>query len=397
MSTQRTILHCDCNGFYASVECVLKPELREVPMAVAGDPEKRHGIILAKNELAKGYGVTTAETIASARRKCPDLVTVAPHHSIYKDFSVRINEIYRRFTDLVEPFSIDESWLDVTGSRLLFGDGKTIADELRRLVRTETGITISVGVSWNKIFAKMGSDYKKPDATTVITPANFRRLLYPLPAGDLFSVGKKTADVLASMGIFTIGDIAAAPEAELSRRLGKAGRIISRYARGLDDEPVRPAEEEREVKSIGNGETFEKDISGEEEYRRHILPLAKTVARRLRKHGLKCMSLQVTVKTPEFRTIQRQAQLDMPLCTSHDICRAAMDILRKTWNMSQPARMLTVTASSLVAEDMVTEQLSLFETDSAAVKKREKIEKTVDSLSERFGGNIRLGMDDKKE
>ncbi len=397
MNGQRTILHCDCNGFYASVECVLDPELKNVPMAVAGDPEKRHGIILAKNELAKGYGVTTAETIASARRKCPSLVTVAPHHGIYKDFSERINEIYRRYTDLVEPFSIDESWLDVTGSRRLFGDGKTIADKLRQLVREETGVTISVGVSWNKIFAKMGSDYKKPDATTVITPANFRRLLYPLPAGDLFSVGKKTAETLASMGIFTIGDIAAAREEDLARRLGKAGRMISRYARGLDDEPVRSVSEEREVKSIGNGATFEEDIRGEEEYRRRLLPLSQSVARRLRKRGLKCMSLQVTVKTPEFRTIQRQAQLETPLCTSRDICEAAMAILKKTWNMSQPARMLTVTAGSLVAENMVSEQLSLFEDENKAVKKREKIEKTVDELYERFGGNIQLGTGKKKE
>ena len=397
MNGQRTILHCDCNGFYASVECVLDPKLKNVPMAVAGDPEKRHGIILAKNELAKGYGVTTAETIASARRKCPSLVTVAPHHGIYKDFSERINEIYRRYTDLVEPFSIDESWLDVTGSRRLFGDGKTIADKLRQLVREETGVTISVGVSWNKIFAKMGSDYKKPDATTVITPANFRRLLYPLPAGDLFSVGKKTAETLASMGIFTIGDIAAAREEDLARRLGKAGRMISRYARGLDDEPVRSASEEREVKSIGNGATFEEDIRGEEEYRRRLLPLSQSVARRLRKRGLKCMSLQVTVKTPEFRTIQRQAQLETPLCTSRDICEEAMAILKKTWNMSQPARMLTVTAGSLVAENMVSEQLSLFEDENKAVKKREKIEKTVDELYERFGGNIQLGTGKKKE
>ena len=397
MNGQRTILHCDCNGFYASVECVLDPKLKNVPMAVAGDPEKRHGIILAKNELAKGYGVTTAETIASARRKCPFLVTVAPHHGIYKDFSERINEIYRRYTDLVEPFSIDESWLDVTGSRRLFGDGKTIADKLRQLVREETGVTISVGVSWNKIFAKMGSDYKKPDATTVITPANFRRLLYPLPAGDLFSVGKKTAETLASMGIFTIGDIAAAREEDLARRLGKAGRMISRYARGLDDEPVRSVSEEREVKSIGNGATFEEDIRGEEEYRRRLLPLSQSVARRLRKRGLKCMSLQVTVKTPEFRTIQRQAQLETPLCTSRDICEAAMAILKKTWNMSQPARMLTVTAGSLVAENMVSEQLSLFEDENKAVKKREKIEKTVDELYERFGGNIQLGTGKKKE
>ncbi|MBQ3259102.1 MAG: DNA polymerase IV, partial [Clostridia bacterium] len=177
----RTILHCDCNNFFASVECVFRPELRDVPMAVCGDPKNRHGIVLAKNQLAKQYGIVTAETVWQAKRKCPELVLVPPHYDRYEEFSKRINEIYCEYTDRVEPFSVDESWLDVTGSQRLFGDGVTIADSLRRRVREEVGVTISVGVSFNKWFAKMGSDYRKPDATTPITRENYREILYPMP------------------------------------------------------------------------------------------------------------------------------------------------------------------------------------------------------------------------
>ena len=186
----RTILHCDCNGFYASVECYFHPELKKVPMAVCGDPESRHGIILAKNELAKGYGVITAETVWQAKRKCPSLVLVPPRRKDYVAFSRRINAIYQEYTDLVEPFGIDESWLDVTASRRLFGDGKTIADTLRRRIREEVGVTISVGVSFNKVFAKLGSDYQKPDATTIIDRENFRQIVWPLPVEALLFVGK---------------------------------------------------------------------------------------------------------------------------------------------------------------------------------------------------------------
>ncbi|MEG2852280.1 MAG: DNA polymerase IV, partial [Hydrogenoanaerobacterium sp.] len=187
-TAERTILHCDLNGFFASVECLLRPELRTVPMAVCGDPTMRHGIILAKNELAKKYNITTAETIWQAQRKCPQLVLVQPHHDEYYKYSCLVNEIYRRYTDLVEPFGIDESWLDITGTIHLFGDGKTVADKLREVVEHELGLTISVGVSFNKIYAKLGSDYKKPNATTVISQQNYKEIVYPLPVNSLLYV-----------------------------------------------------------------------------------------------------------------------------------------------------------------------------------------------------------------
>ena len=228
----RTILHCDCNSYFASVECISHPELKRVPMAVCGDPESRHGIILAKNELAKAYGIQTAETIWQAKRKCPQLTLVVPHHDLYEQISDQINEIYGQYTDLVEPFSIDESWLDVTGTLHTFGSGERIANELRRRIREEIGITISVGVSFNKIFAKLGSDYKKPDATTCITRDNYQTILWPLPARDMMFVGSTTAERLARMGIATIGDIAKAGRDQLRLILGRSGETIWSMPRG---------------------------------------------------------------------------------------------------------------------------------------------------------------------
>ncbi|MBQ9924327.1 MAG: DNA polymerase IV, partial [Clostridia bacterium] len=219
----RIILHADCNSYFASVESIDHPEWKLVPMAVCGDPELRHGIVLAKNELAKAYHIQTAETIYSAKKKCPDLLLVPAHHEKYKAVCERINAIYEGYTDLVERFSIDESFLDVTGSRHLFGSGKEIADELRRRIREEIGVTVSVGVSFNKTFAKMGSDYKKPDATTVISRENYKELLWSLPIGELLFVGKSGASVLKDHGILTIGDLAQADPASISSFFGKTG------------------------------------------------------------------------------------------------------------------------------------------------------------------------------
>lgn len=384
METERTILHCDCNGFYASVECVLRPELRNVPMAVGGDKESRHGIILAKNEPAKKYNIKTAETIYQAMKKCPELIIVPPHHRLYREFSVRINEIYARFTDLVEPFSIDESWLDVTGSKRLFGGGKTIADELRAAVRKETGVTISVGVSFNKVFAKLGSDYKKPDATTVISKENWKNILFPLPVSYMLYVGGATEKRLLSFGIRTIGELAGAGDEFLTSRLGKLGHMLYIYSNGLDDSPVRSVYESREVKSVGNGVTFPKDISGEDEIRREVFSLSDSIAARMREKHMKCTTVQVQIKDPKFKTVSRQKKLDRPTYSSRAIGGAAMDIIRSSWNMRSPIRMITVTGSGLIPEMRVTEQLSLF--DDASPKKHDELEKTMDSLRKKFGG-----------
>lgn len=381
----RTILHCDLNGFYASVECLARPELRDVPMAVSGNPENRHGIILAKNELAKKYGVTTAETIWQAKRKCPNLMLVPPHHDKYYEFSKLVNEIYDKFTDRVEPFGIDESWLDVTGSLHLFGTGREIADRIRKTVREELGLTVSVGVSFNKVFAKLGSDYKKPDATTVIDRENYRALLYPLPVSSLLYVGRAATEALAKFGIATIGQLAAYDRQILSANLGKMGELIHDYANGIDESPVNYAHTGQDAKSVGNGMTFRRDLVGLEDITAGVVLLADSVASRLRNYGFKCGTVQVLILDPAFKAISRRKKLGKPTCLSREIRDAALEIIKSSWSMKAPIRMLTVTGINLVAEGE-TEQLSFF--DDGADRKREKIERVeqaVDSIRSRFG------------
>lgn len=384
----RVILHCDCNNFFASVESIDHPEYRTVPMAVAGDPSQRHGIILAKNEKAKALGVQTAETIWQAQRKCPNLLLIPPHHEKYEEVSLRINAIYRNYTDLVEPFSIDESWLDVTGSQRLFGDGKTIADNLRREVREKIGVTISVGVSYNKIFAKLGSDYKKPDATTVIRPEDVPEIVWKLPVGDLFGVGRKMRVELENLGLRTIGNLAAADPEFLSRRFGKAGRTLSLYARGMDDSPVRT--EREPVKSVGNGVTYPKDLTERNEIYSNLLALSDSVAGRLRKEGKKGRTVQISVKDPLLTTLQRQKKLDCPTYLAKEIASTAMELLESHWKIGiSPIRSLTVTVSDLTDSDGYPLQYSLLPSiKEQQSEKQEKVELAMDRLRDRFGKNI---------
>lgn len=358
-------------------------------MAVCGDPESRRGIILAKNELAKGYGIKTAETIWQAKRKCPQLVLVPAHHDQYALFSKRINGIYQRYTDLVEPFSIDESWLDVTGSRELFGGGKKIADELRKAVREETGVTISVGVSFNKVFAKLGSDYKKPDATTVISREQVPQILWPLPVTDLLFVGRASARMLAEHHIHTIGDLARARREDLKKWLGKHGEQLHDAANGWDHSPVRPAGETPPPKSVGNGLTFRRNLTGAEEIQAGAQLLAERVALRLRRHQLKCTTVQVSLRSPEFKTIQRQKGTPAPTNVSRVIFQCVVELLEGTWNWSAPLRAMTITAAGLVPEEEAGEQLDLF-TPQAAVRrgKQEKLERTMDALRDRYGPHV---------
>ena len=384
---ERTILHCDLNSFFASVELLQYPELTDKPVAVCGDPESRHGIILAKNEPAKRFGVKTAETIWQAKNKCPDLVLLPSHHQEYKKYSRLVNDLYERYTDLVEPFGIDESWLDVTGSMHLFGgSGKAVADRLRREVREQFGLTISVGVSFNKIFAKLGSDYKKPDATTVISRENFRDIVWPLPVTDLLFVGRAAGKELAKYGVTTIGQLAAFDRAALNSLLGKQGDQLWIYANGLEDSPVAPAGTYVPPKSVGNGETFPRDLTGYDQMRQGLQPLAEQVARRLRKHHMKCTSLQLTIRDPAFRDICRQRPLNAPTCTALELLRCAMDILQSCWPENKPVRALTLTALSLVDENQAAEQTDLFDTTAPARRaRRETLERTMDMLREKYG------------
>ena len=382
----RTVLHVDCNSFFASVETVFRPELARVPMAVAGDAEARHGIILAKNELAKARGVVTAETIWSAKKKCPDLVLVPPHHAEYARFSRRFRDILARYTDMIEPFGIDEAWIDVTGSHALFGDGVTIAERIRREVKAELGITVSVGVSFNKIFAKLGSDYKKPDAVTVIGREDVARIVHPLPADAMIFVGTQTAKLLADMGIHTIGELADASPAFLTAKLGKAGAQLSSYARGEDDSPVANYYEKTDAKSVSSGMTFRRDLTERDEIALGVRVLAEDVAYRLRKTGMKCTTVSVTVKDYLLKSSSKQTTLAVPTHLAGEIADTALALAMVVVRRGVPVRMLSVAATGLLhAEDAVS-QMSLFE-EAADEKreKRERLEEAVISLRDRFG------------
>lgn len=372
------------NSFFCSVELLEHPELAEVPVAVSGSPDSRHGIILAKNELAKKAGVVTAETIWQARKKCPGLHFLPPHHEKYREFSNRINRIYLEYTDMVEPFSVDESWLDVTASQKLFGSGREIADKIRERVHQELGLTLSAGVSYNKIFAKMGSDYKKPDATTEITRDNFQELLWPMAISEMFFVGFATAEKLKGIGINTIGDLARSETAKLEALLGKQGLLLRTYARGEDTSPVCLFDQRDKIKSVGNGITFRRNLSGEDDIMTALVSLSDTVAGRLRKYQMKAYGVKVDIKDPNFRTISRQKQLEVPTNLAEEIRKNAMEIIRTSWRLSDPVRLLTITAINLVDEDE-SQQLSIFSIGDDRREKAESIERTMDDIRRKFG------------
>lgn len=384
---ERTILHCDCNSFFASVETALDPSYRGVPMAVCGSQEDRHGIVLAKNDEAKRYGIKTAETVFSAKKKCPGLVIAKPHYEEYEKYSKRVNSIYMEYTDCVEPFGIDESWLDVTASRRLFGSGEQIAELIRRRVKEEIGITVSIGVSFNKVFAKLGSDYKKPDAITVISKENFKQIVFPLPAADLLFVGKRTSEELLRMGIKTIGDLALASKSMLRHKLGKMGEMLSDYANGLDDSPVSK-DERHEAKSIGNGFTFKHDLVSRDDCRIGIDYLCEEIGSKLRSRGLKCTTVALTIKDTRLKSIQRQRPLLNATNINREIADLAYEILCDEWTESIPIRMITVTATGLIDAASSYTQLDLFSTKGVQMRDKEKKrDETIDEIRRRFGSS----------
>ena len=383
----RIILHCDCNCFYASCELLSHPDLRQLPVAVCGDPTERHGIILAKNEPAKRCGVKTAETIWKAKQKCPGLILLPPHHRLYAEYSKKINAVYGEYTDLVEPFGIDESWLDVTNSLHLFGgDARALADTLRGRIKREFGLTISVGVSFNKVFAKLGSDYKKPDATTVIARDNWRDIVFPLPVGDLLFVGRSAQELLGRYGVRTIGELSKCSEEMLETLMGKMGVQLHDYANGLDTDPVRSRYEPEMVKSVGNGTTFPKNLTTAEQVRGGVAVLADSVATRLRHSGLYAGGVQVTVRDPQFHDRSRQMQLSAPTHLIRDLTAAAMDLTSQLWKPPTPIRALTVTAIHLLPEGSAYEQVDLFTAGAAPQReKQEKLEAAMARIRGKFG------------
>lgn len=381
----RIIFHCDCNSFFASVELLSHPELWDKPVAVGGDSETRHGIVLAKNEAAKKYGVKTAETLWQARKKCPDLIVLPPHHSRYSEYSKIINGIYTQYTDLVEPFGIDESWLDVTNTYRLFADSpQQLADDLRNRIKYETGLTISVGVSFNKIFAKLGSDYKKPDATTVITRENFREIVYPLPVQDLIYVGKSTQTALNDMGVRTIGQLAEIPLETLEERFGKHGTELYRYANGLENSPVSSYYAEKDVKSVGSGNTFGHNLNTMDEIRPALLRLSEDVGTRLRRYGMYANGVQLTIRYPDFHTFTRQCKIPSTDITS-EIYSRALKLFVANRDPTTAVRALTVTAIDLEKEKRA-EQMSMFETaKNEKHEKNEKLQAAIDRIRGKYG------------
>lgn len=385
MQRKRVILYSDLNNFFASVEIALNPALAGKPLIVCGDPKERHGIVLAKNEEAKKYGIKTAETVYSALKKCPDLQMVGSHFSEYKKFSRKVMEIYGRYTDRIEECSIDECALDMTESLLLFGSGEEIAQRIRREVKEELGLTVSIGVSFNKVFAKLASEMKKPDAITVLSETDYPSKIYHLPVRELLFVGQSTEQILHGIGIKTIGDLAAADEALLIAKLGKRGRQLRVYARGEDDEPVRCGELKEDIKSIGNSMTLPKDAVERADIKRWLYALSESVAARLRDTDAgKANTVHIVVRNELLKDFTCQTKVS-PTALCEDIFKTAYDLFCKHFPIGTRVRMLGVSVSGF---DHHVEQMSLTDAldgQAGSYEKKERLESAVAKLREKYG------------
>lgn len=382
----RTILHCDMNNFYASVECFKNPSLKPYPVAVCGDVEERHGIVLAKNYKAKGFGVKTGEAIWQARKKCPGLVVVPPHYEEYMKFSKAAREIYEHYTDEVEPFGMDECWLDVTGSISVMGSGEKIANEIRERIKLELGLTVSAGVSFNKIFAKLGSDMKKPDAVTVIPYDNFRNIIWDLPASELLGVGRATERKLASFGIRTIGQLAQTPCDFLQRRLGVCGADLWRFANGLDNSKVSVRDTEAPDKSVGHGTTALQDLENRAEVWKFILELCQDIGHRLYVFNKKATGIAIYVRDNELYTKQWQCRLPVPTQSPSTIAKEAYSLFLRSYDWKKPIRSITVRAINLISIE-TPYQLDVF-SDVSCTEKAEALDRVIEEIRSRFGPNI---------
>ena len=396
---ERVILHSDLNNFFASVEVALNPELKGKPLIVCGDPKERHGIVLAKSEEAKKYGIKTAETVYSALRKCPDLCMVPSHHREYVRYSKMVRAIYERFTDCIEECSIDECALDMTESTMLFGNGEEIAHKIRHAVKEELGVTVSIGVSFNKVYAKLASELKKPDAVTVISKANYRDVVYPLPVSELLFVGKATEETLKKIGVRTIGDLAYADEELLVRFLGKRGHQLRVYARGEDAEQVKAHKEKEDLKSIGNSTTLSKDVSDRAEIKRWFYALAESVAARQRDADVgRANTVHIVVRNDKFQDFTWQTKV-RPTALCGDIAKSAIALFEEHWPFGVRVRMLGVTVSGF---DYHVEQLSLEDAlsgNQASYDKKERAENAIAKIRQKYGyATVQRGvvMEDEK-
>jgi DNA polymerase-4 len=369
------------NGFYASVECLHRPAIRNYPVVVGGDEEARHGIVLAKNTLAKPFGIKTGEALWQARNKCPSLVVVPPNYPLYLRYARLARQIYGDYTGQIEPFGLDEAWLDVSGS-----DGELVANEIRSRIKRELGVTASVGVSFNKVFAKLGSDYKKPDATTVITEDNFKEIAWPLPVEDLLYVGHATKTKLERLGITTIGQLAQAPLSMLRSIFGKVGGVLYSFANGLDYSPVAALGEEAMIKSIGNGITTPRDLTCNEDVKIMLFILCESVAARLAEHGFVARTVVIYIRDNDLYGLERQAKQPRPTCISGEIAAAAFHLFQQHYRWYKPVRSLGVRCTDLIPAS-APQQLSIFG-DEEQRQKKEALDRTVENLRYRFGHSI---------
>ncbi len=379
----RVILHSDLNSFYATVECLHRPALRGKPVAVSGNAERRHGIILTRNQIAKQYGVRTGEAIWQAKEKCPGLITVPPDFPLYLRYSQMARQIYAGYTDRVEPFGIDECWLDVTGSTGLLGSGESIAKEINQRVKAELGVTVSIGVSFDKIYAKLGSDYRKPDAVTVFDRGNFKQRAWGLPVQDLLYVGPATKRKLRARGIHTIGQLANAGLPNLRATFGKIGDVLYTFANGLDMSPVARIGEVAPLKSIGNSCTAVRDLTCDEDVKMMVCVLSESVGARLREQGVCAQTVAVSVRGNDLASFERQCRLAKPTGLTAEIIAAAMGLFRANYRWERPVRSVGVRVTDFVNGAQPV-QLDLYGDETRRVK-RETVDRAVDGLRQRFG------------
>ncbi len=377
------ILHSDMNNFYASVEILYDPTLRDKPVAVAGDEEARHGIVLAKNDIAKRFGIRTGQVLWEARQQCPSLVCVPAHYERYLAFSAQARDIYTSYTDQVEPFGLDECWLDVTGSVGLFGEGPAIADNIRSRIRQELRLTVSVGVSFNKVFAKLGSDMKKPDATTVITPENYREKAWSLPVSDLLYVGPATAQKLNRYGITTIGGLAQASVDFLYWLLGKNGVMLHQFANGQDHSGVRRYYAVPSLKSIGNSTTAPRDLISEDDVKITLMALCESVGARLREQNCLCSTVSVGIRDNRLMSYDRQTKLDRPTANTLNIWETAVELFRQYHAGRKPVRSLSVKVIGLTPAGGIV-QLSMFPEEQKN-QRRADIDRALDKIRGKYG------------
>ncbi len=382
----RVILHSDANSYYASVECLYTPAIREKPVAVCGDPEARHGIVLTKNQIAKRYGIQTGEAIWQAKQKCPGLVVVPPDFDLYVHFSEKMRAIYAQYSDRVEAFGLDENWIGLTQPGMDIAEGTRIAHEIRGRVREELGITVSIGVSFNKVFAKLGSDMKKPDAVSVISEYGFREKVWPLPVSELLYVGPNTTRKLMKINIHTIGQLAALDVGTAEGMLGKNGVMLKAFAMGLDQSPVMQMTAADAVKSVGNSTTPPHDLEADEDVKRLCYLLSESIARRLRAQGFRGGVVSLSVRDVNLLSYGCQRKLGEATSNTGEIARTAYALYMERYRNRLPLRSMGISCGSLVPEDAPV-QLTLLG-DDAARERRDALERTLDSLRYRFGHRV---------